>query len=135
MKVLDLTCIVDDDPIFVYGAKRMMELANFSNAFLIFNNGHDALAKLKSLIESGENLPDLILLDLNMPIMDGWQFLDSFTEFKIDKEIIIYILSSSVDPVDHERSKHYSIVNNFVVKPISVDKVTEIMDEIISNRA
>ena len=67
MKKIDIACIVDDDPIFVYGAKRMMELADFCNGFMIFNNGHDALHKLKALIESNHNLPDLILLDLNMP--------------------------------------------------------------------
>lgn len=130
MKKIDIACIVDDDPIFVYGAKRLMELADFCNGFLIFNNGHDALFKLKSLIKSGEGLPDLILLDLNMPIMDGWQFLDNFTKIETDKKIIIYIVSSSIDPVDTEKAKQYSIVSNFVVKPISADKVVEIMQEI-----
>tara|TARA_R110002124_G_scaffold120895_6_gene278973 strand:- start:31561 stop:31965 length:405 start_codon:yes stop_codon:yes gene_type:complete len=130
MKKIDIACIVDDDPIFVYGAKRMMELADFCNGFMIFNNGHDALHKLKALIESNHNLPDLILLDLNMPIMDGWQFLDNFTRINIEKKIIIYIVSSSIDPVDLERSKKYSVVSNFVVKPISVHKVKEIMEEI-----
>ncbi|WP_271856265.1 response regulator [Patiriisocius marinus] len=133
MKKIDIACIVDDDPIFVYGAKRMMQLANFCNGFLIFNNGKEALRKLKSIIDSGEDLPDLILLDLNMPIMDGWQFLDNFTQIEVDKKIIIYIVSSSIDPVDIERSKKYGMVSNFVVKPISTDKVKEIMQEIAEN--
>ena len=128
MKKIDLACIVDDDPIFVYGAKRMLELANFCNGFLVFNNGHDALFKLKALIKSGEELPDLILLDLNMPIMDGWQFLDNFTKIKLEKKIIIYIVSSSIDPVDIEKSKEYEAVSNFVVKPISFNKIKELME-------
>lgn len=130
MKKIDIACIVDDDPIFVYGAKRLLELADFCNGFLIFNNGHDALFKLKALIESGKELPDLILLDLNMPIMDGWQFLDNFTQIKIEKKIIIYIVSSSIDPKDLEKSKMYASVSNFVVKPISFDKIKELMQEI-----
>ncbi|QIE59472.1 response regulator [Rasiella rasia] len=133
MKKIDLACIVDDDPIFVYGAKRMLELANFCNGFLIFHNGHDALFKLKALIESKEELPDLILLDLNMPIMDGWQFLDNFTKIKVEKEIIIYIVSSSIDPIDIEKSKTYASVSNFVVKPITFDKIIELMQEITAH--
>jgi len=134
MKKIDLACIVDDDPIFVYGAKRMLELADFCNGFLIFNNGHDALFKLKTLIKSGENLPDLILLDLNMPIMDGWQFLDNFTKINIEKKIIIYIVSSSIDPIDIEKSKSYAAVSNFVVKPISFDKIKELMHDITEEK-
>lgn len=86
MKKIDIACIVDDDPIFVYGAKRMMQLENFCNGFLVFNNGQEALLKLTKLVSSGKNLPDLILLDLNMPIMDGWQFLDRFTQIKVEKK-------------------------------------------------
>ncbi|RFN59349.1 response regulator [Marixanthomonas ophiurae] len=134
MKKIDLACIVDDDPIFVFGAKRMMQLSNFCNGFLIFNNGKDALNHLTPIMvgNSKEILPDIILLDLNMPVMDGWQFLDEFIKIKTTKKVIIYIVSSSIDPADFKKSQKYSQVKNFVIKPISEDKIKFIMEDLTS---
>lgn len=123
-------CIVDDDPIFVFGAKRVMELSNFCKSFMVFNNGKDALDSLSPLVVSGENVPDVILLDLNMPIMDGWQFLDEFIKIKTNKKILIYIVSSSIDPADTEKAKKYESVSNFIVKPITVDNLKNILQQI-----
>ncbi|MDT0555365.1 response regulator [Patiriisocius hiemis] len=130
MKKIDIACIVDDDPIFVFGAKRIMELSNFCKGFMVFNNGRDALDSLSPLVISGENIPDVILLDLNMPIMDGWQFLDEFIKIKTNKKIVIYIVSSSIDPADTEKAKQYQNVSNFIVKPITVDNLKAILKEI-----
>ena len=130
MKKIDLACIIDDDPIFIYGAKRMMELQNLCNAFLIYNNGQEALDALIAIIENKSKLPDVILLDLNMPILDGWQFLDEFIKVKIDKKIIIYIVSSSVDPADMLKAKSYSNVTNYIIKPISLDRLKEVFEAI-----
>lgn len=68
-----------------------------------------------------------MLLDLNMTIMDGWQFLDEFTKINTDKKIIIYIITSSIDPTDVERSKEYNNVNNYLVKPITLEILKELM--------
>lgn len=130
MKKIDIACIVDDDPIFVFGAKRVMELSNFCKGFMVFNNGRDALDSLAPVIKSGENIPDVILLDLNMPIMDGWQFLDEFIKIPTDKKVLIYIVSSSIDPADSEKAKEYQDVSNFIVKPITVDNLKSILQEI-----
>ena len=92
MKEVDLACIIDDDPIFVFGVKKIMEIIGFSKSLMVFRNGEEALNNLKAIISANEKLPDVILLDLNMPILDGWQFLDEFVKVPCEKKIIIYIV-------------------------------------------
>lgn len=83
----------------------------------------DGKATLEYLIENKtheENLPDYIFVDLNMPGYDGWDFLNGFKKIRasFSKAIKVYIVSSSIDPVDIKRSKRYSFVNSFLMKPI-----------------
>ncbi|WP_323757108.1 response regulator [Roseivirga sp.] len=129
MKKIDIACIIDDDPIFVFGAKRMMELADFCNGFMVFQDGRKALDGLSAIVASGNNLPELILLDLNMPVMDGWQFLDEFTKIKIDKKITLYIVSSSIDSEDFNKAETYEVVSNYIVKPITMDALKDILED------
>ncbi|MET3125353.1 CheY-like chemotaxis protein [Arcicella rosea] len=129
MKKIDIACIIDDDPIFVFGTKRLMQLANFCNGFLVFKNGKEAYDNLKTSIIAGEKLPDLILLDLNMPIWDGWQFLDEFIQIPIENAVTIFIVTSSIDPEDIKRAKSYEIVSNYLVKPIKMDDLKKLMEE------
>lgn len=128
MKKIDIACIIDDDPIFVFSAKKMMKIADFCNGFLVFHNGQDALNNLKSIISTNQqSLPDVILLDLNMPVMDGWEFLDEFVKIPTSKEITIYIVTSSVDPQDVIKVKAYDKVSNYILKPISMDSLKKLM--------
>lgn len=98
-----------------------MKEVNFCDAVLVYNNGQEALEGLAELTEKGEVLPCVIFLDLNMPIMNGWEFLDSFTKIPNNNtgDIIVYIISSSIDPRDLEKVKNYKIVNNYLLKPIT----------------
>ncbi len=125
MKKIDLACIIDDDPIHVFGAKRAISIANLCNSVLVFNNGKDAFDKIRAIFKSGSNLPELILLDINMPVWDGWDFLDEFVQLPVSKDVTIFIMTSSVDPIDREKAKKYNQVNHFIVKPITVEKLTE----------
>ncbi|MDB9721372.1 response regulator [Winogradskyella sp.] len=129
MSKIDIACIIDDDPIFIFGAKRMMELADFCESFMIFKNGREALNALAPLLISGNDIPEVILLDINMPIMDGWQFLDEFTQIETHKLITIYIVSSSIDPADMNRVDDYKSVTNYIIKPISMEVLRQIMLE------
>lgn len=123
MKKIKICCIVDDDPIFIYGTKRIIKEADFSESVMVYNNGQEAIEGLSELSEAEEKLPDVIFLDLNMPIMNGWEFLEEFEKLPNPnlKKTIIYIISSSVDPRDLERVKNYRQVNNYILKPITPD--------------
>ncbi|WP_405296575.1 response regulator [Algibacter sp. Ld11] len=130
MKQIDLACIIDDDRVYIFAIKRMMKLSNFCKAFMIYNNGAEALDNLKAIIASGKSIPDVILLDVNMPIMDGWQFLDEFIKIESHKLITVYVVSSSIDPVDINKVKEYENVKNYIVKPITIEMLNQIATEV-----
>lgn len=127
MTQIDSTCLIDDDPIFVFAVKRILKSSHLSENFSVYNNGKEAIIGLKQIIDSGKTIPNLILLDLNMPIMDGWQFLDEFIKLKLSQKTTIYIVSSSIDPADINKAKTYEQVSDFIVKPITRESLLEIM--------
>lgn len=125
------SCIIDDDPISVFGIKRSMKETNFSDNVVVYTNGQDALDGLTKMIDEGKKLPSIIFLDLNMPIMDGWEFLDDFIKIpntNTDK-VIIFIVSSSMDPRDMIKAKNYKMVNNYILKPILRKDLEKLMSE------
>jgi len=125
------TCIIDDDPIFVYGTMRLMKEVDFSENILVYENGQDAIDGLNQMTTEGKDLPSVIFLDLNMPIMNGWEFLEDFVKIPNNnrEKVTIYIISSSVDPKDLERVKNYNVVNNYILKPISPEDLKSILHE------
>ncbi|UAB74589.1 response regulator [Mesoflavibacter sp. SCSIO 43206] len=132
MRKIKLTYLIDDDEIYIFTAKKLINKTDFSEEVKFFYNGKEALEAIKSKLYNEEELPEVILLDLNMPIMDGWQFLDEFIRIKTKKTIKVYIVSSSVNPVDLERAKTYNMVSNYIVKPISREKLYSITEEVFS---
>jgi len=79
-----------------------------------------------------KNIPEIIFLDINMPVMDGWEFLDKFTQIenKLDKTITLYVVSSSINPVDIERAKNTNAVKDYLVKPVTLED----LEAIFSNK-
>lgn len=121
--------VVDDDKIFHFIIKKLLVNNNFNIEPKFFENGLQAIEGIKMNLEKEEATPDLILLDINMPILDGWQFLEEFKIIKnrLQKEITIYIISSSDNIVDRNRAKDFKDeIKDYYLKPITIDGLNSI---------
>jgi len=121
MKQLYSTFIIDDDPIFVLLFKKIIQKSERFNRVQNFPDGQYAIEELIKMNNQGSGMPDIIFLDLNMPNIDGWQFLDAIEKHSFISKLNIYIVSSSIDTHEIERAKQYKCVKNFISKPISLD--------------
>ncbi|MBA0883734.1 response regulator [Flavobacterium undicola] len=119
------TCIIDDDKLSIKLMSMLISKNNFCEEIVSFHNPQTALDELKSNATNPSKLPDVILLDLNMPVLDGWQFLDEFTLISFAKKIVVFIVSSSIDPCDLEMAKNYPIVKDYIIKPLSSEKLKQ----------
>ncbi|WPU97663.1 response regulator [Mucilaginibacter sp. cycad4] len=126
------TWIVDDDSIYVYGLKKLISIKELNTQLSHFVNGEEAICALKKANEDHNNLPDVILLDINMPVMDGWEFMLEFAKIKpqTGKKIAVYIVSSSVDLNDIYRAKNISEVSDYLFKPIRTNQLKEVFDNV-----
>lgn len=128
MKILKSVIIIDDDDIFVYLTRKAIQQANITDDIKSFGNGLDALAFLKENWANPSLLPELIFLDLSMPVMDGWQFLQEYSALvPLENKIILYILTSSISPEDIERSNGIDAVSDMLIKPITKEKLLEVL--------
>jgi CheY-like chemotaxis protein len=129
---VELACIIDDDKIYVNLVKKIIEIKKLSKNLLIFKNGREALDHFKLILENATEdvLPDIIFLDINMPVMDGWEFLNEFIKIKnnFEKKITLYVVSSSIDPRDLERAKSFNLVTDYLIKPIELKRFEKIFD-------
>jgi response regulator of citrate/malate metabolism len=125
-----IIAIIDDDTIFQFIGKRFIESFESVNKTLIFSDGKDAIDFLYSKVNDTDKLPDIIFLDINMPVMNGWQFLNRYIKFKseIEKKIMIYIVSSSNNPDDVIQAKSILEVTDYLIKPINRDKYASILN-------
>ncbi|MFA9213255.1 MAG: response regulator [Candidatus Methylacidiphilales bacterium] len=128
MNKLSSICIIDDDEIYTFLLKKTLKKIDVCNDIKVYINGADGIEKIKALIENNEELPDLILLDINMPLLDGWEFLDEYIKFKqkIDKRVSIYIVSSSISIADIDKATRHQEVIDFLTKPIEADTIQKI---------
>lgn len=113
---------IDDDPITLMLCKKVITKSNFCNEIITSQNGEEALHYLNTIKTlNTKNHPQLIFLDLNMPIMGGWEFLNHFNsaEYSEFNSIKVVILSSTIDPEDLEKAKNYPMVIDFLSKPIT----------------
>ncbi|HVS97602.1 MAG TPA: response regulator [Puia sp.] len=121
--------LIDDDPVFVLLVEKMIGNEDPSLDIQTFSDGEQAIDRLKACATGGGALPDLVFLDLNMPVMDGWEFLDEYRSFypTLGKTIALYILSSTISPDDLKRSQKYPVVSDILIKPLTKDLLAQIL--------
>ena len=122
--------LVEDEEINNYIATRLIQKALPGAAVTSCLHGKYAIDLLTEMKNDPAKLPDIILLDINMPVMNGWEFLDEYNHRNIDPQgkSAIYILSSSVFSEDINRARTYSQVKDFIRKPLDVTRIREILN-------
>lgn len=129
MKKFKDVFIVDDDKVYHFILKKLFTKNNLNISPSFYLNGLEAIEVIKSKINSGTNLPDLILLDINMPIMDGWQFLDEFkkNDKSTTEKTTIYLVSSSDSISDLNKAKEYQDqIKDYFFKPMTAEDLFKI---------
>src|SRR5690606_15788922 len=119
MYLFDLILLIDDDPINNLINRRLINKLDISPAVIDFLEAEKALEYLNSK----NGIKTLILLDINMPVMNGWDFLTSYAVLENKRKDFIIMLSSSIDHQDRQRSQAYKFVKGFIEKPLTREKL------------
>lgn len=115
MRTIESICIIDDDPITIFGICKMLESMIHCTNIDTFRNGKLAIEEIKDRIAAAKPVPKIIFLDINMPIMDGWQFLSEFNALPITESIKINIVTSSIDTADRDQWKKIAQTTHHVI--------------------
>lgn len=123
-----IVCIVDDDHIIHFTIKKIIQATVSTENIMIFGDGEHIYEYLSKNNKKPEALPDIMFLDLNMPYMDGWEFMERYGELKptLAKNIDIYILSSSIAESDIMAAKANPNVKGYIQKPITKQDIERI---------
>ncbi len=121
--------IIEDNEIDRFVAKRMLEKRFFCEEVVLIESAPKALSYLKSLEYMPEELPQFIFLDIRMPEMDGFGFLEEYEKLPtgVKTNCIMLMLSSSLDAFDHERAAKNPYINRFLNKPLNTDDIDELL--------
>lgn len=128
MDLVNTVFIIDDDDVYVYAIKRLISIQNLCENIVVFKDGQQALDYFKSTEMENKLQPDVILLDVRMPVMDGWQFLDEFVKLDVASKtnFDLYMISSSIDPKDTSKASKIPLIKKYIFKPITFDELKAI---------
>jgi CheY-like chemotaxis protein len=131
----EIVAIIDDDRVFQKITWMKITRKNYARKVLMFSDGDQAMRFIETNAANTDELPDIILLDLNMPVMDGWDFMNAFVKLRprIGKKITIFIATSSVNPEDQRRAAEVSAVTDYVIKPISDASLSRLFTPLASD--
>ena len=116
--------LVDDDPIQNMLTSRLIEQSAPEMKYMVFQNGEEVVQALEKGID-----PLVIILDINMPIMDGWEFLDAYRDYK--NKAKVYMLTSSSNEEDRKRAEEFDCISGYYTKPVDISAVKQIVSDLV----
>lgn len=130
MKKLDTILLIDDDPATNFLHKYVLEKESCAENIISFQNAEEAIEYIKETIEKGFHFPELIFLDINMPRMNGWEFIEAYNKISKHNKIskIVVMLTTSLDTRDREKAESIKEINEFLSKPLTPEKIHQVLE-------
>ncbi|MBX9851826.1 MAG: response regulator [Cytophagaceae bacterium] len=130
MSKINSILLVDDDQINNFINRRIIKKLNIAEEVNVALNGEEALNYIQTFCDQTGHCPELILLDINMPVMNGFEFLNEFShlQMKNKSNVKIIVLTTSTNPSDLQKLKEFS-VKGFVNKPLTEKKILELINQ------
>lgn len=132
MKKLNTVLLVDDDKITNFINQRLIQKLNITENVTALLNGQEAIDYIKANAHDKKPLPDLILLDINMPVMDGFEFVNTFKSLQHDKKVTIVMLTTSSNEKDIEKISINSEISGYINKPLTEQKLQDVFVKYIN---
>jgi len=134
MKESTKICIIDDDEIYRFAFGRHLKSLEATSSLQTFSESEMALDFFREYRVMNDELPDILFLDINMPIMGGFEFIEAFEKLGLTKKIDIYVMSSLLSEENLKQVKNYESITDYFTKPIGEDTLNELISR-ISNEA
>ncbi|WKN31769.1 response regulator [Porifericola rhodea] len=138
MEKIKQVILIDDDPINNIIFQKLSEFVDFAEEIVSFLSAVDSLDHLQQLQQAEAPAPDMIFLDIRMPIVNGWEFLERLEAMNTNgyfDNTAIYMLTSSSEQSDINKAKNYQQVTDYIVKPLSTENLESIKEKTISQTA
>lgn len=132
-KKLNCILLIDDDDAVNFIHNRVIQKSGCTENVAVARNGQEAIEYLTTAENGVFPQPDLIFLDINMPVMNGWEFLDAYEHLEKEqkgKELIV-MLTTSLNPDDKEKAKNIAHINDFHPKPLNSENLNKILDSVL----
>ena len=128
---------IDNSPLDQFILERVLNKYKLPYEVNCTADADEVIEYLEHNRSDSDNLPDVILLDIYMPQLDGWAFLEKVQSLypTLSKPVKFYMLSSVINPADIQRAKHFSCVRSFIFKPITKEALERLIDEEVANES
>jgi len=123
--------VIDDDDINIFIIRKIVDKTGYNVNMISKGNGQLAIDYLTEVSQSGASFPHLMLVDINMPILNGWEFLETFEKLNLPQKADMYMLSSSVYENDIEKAKSFKTIKGFISKPLTIERLSELLRQIV----
>lgn len=130
--MIQLFCLVEDDAITSLLLRKLLDKTGLVESVISFQNGEEAYKHLKILHDEGEYLPEIMFLDINMPVWSGWDFLEEYLKLSGSEKTTVFIHTSSVSSFDYQKAEEYGLRDRYLLKPVGIDDLSQILKEYIS---